>query len=119
MKTNFGSFKAEFVAGIKGDDATVKAEKAWRGAKSQLQVEVYRLEGETIAIEEKVESATESLRLARLNNFEPITTGTPYIKNLIDARNNLLKAEKELKAHGEKLAFLKEQLAEHLSDETK
>lgn len=111
-KTKIESWKNQFMAGIKGDSDAVVAEKAWRGAKSHLTVEIARLEGLTVGLEDNLEEAQENAINARMNNYQVIRPDTKYIDNLLTARNNVVKAEKELKNHKEKLEFLKNELEE-------
>ena len=109
-KTEFQSWKNQFKAGLKGDSDEVTTERAWRGAKSRLEVEIATLNGLTVSLEMDVESEQDKLVNARFNGHKIITSDTPYISNLLNARNNLVKAEKALKVHNEKLDFLKEEL---------
>ena len=102
VKTKIESWKNQFMAGIKGDSDAVVAERAWRGAKSQLSAEIARLEGQTVVLETNVEDAQEAAVKARLNNHQVIKPDTKYIDNLLTARNNVVKAEKDLKVHKEK-----------------
>lgn len=110
VKTKIESLKNQFMAGIKGDSDAVIAEKSWRGAKSQLTVEIARLEGLTVGLDDILEEAQENATKARLNNHQVIKPDTKYIDNLLTARNNVVKAEKDLKVHKEKLDFLKSEL---------
>lgn len=103
------SFVKQFVASIKGDEAEVKALKAWRKAESSLQVEIALLKGKTVDLESKVDDAKESLEKARINSGNII--GTDYINNLKIAKNNLSKAELELSNHKKELVFLEEEYA--------
>ena len=111
-KTKIESWKNQFMAGIKGDTDEVVAEKSWRVATSLLKAEIARLEGQTVMLESRVEDSQDAATKARLNNHQIIKPETEYIDNLITARNNVVKAEKELKNHKEKLEFLKNELEE-------
>lgn len=107
--SKLNSFCKEFVAIIKGDDAEVRAQKAWRQCESGLKVQIAALKGDVIAKEDKVENAKEALGLARVNNGQLISDRETYVANLIDAKNRLTKAEKELEQHNAQIAFLEEQ----------
>ena len=107
-KTELQSWKKQFIAGIKGDSDEVTTERAWRGAKAKLEVEIATLNGKTVSLEMDVEARQDALNQARVNGSKIITSDTPYIDNPMMARNDLVKAEKELKNHNDKLEFLKE-----------
>lgn len=102
------SFVKECIALLKGDDAEAKAQKILRAADSAFKTQIASLTGDTIALEDKVEDAKESLRLARLNGGELISDRNAYIRNLLDAKNRLSDAEEALEAHNSKLEFLVE-----------
>lgn len=103
------SFCKEFVALVKGDDVEAKAQKVWRQAESGLKVQIAALKGDVIAKEDKVENAKEGLTLARVNNGNLISDREMYVSYLIEAKNKLTKAEKELEQHNAQIAFLEEQ----------
>ena len=100
------SFTKQFVALLKGDDAEVKSQKVWRQADSALKVQIAGLNGDLIRKEDQVEAAKEKLAKARLNHGNEITDREAYVTGLINAKNSLTIAEKELKAHQEQIAFL-------------
>ena len=108
--TKASSFVAQFVALIKGDDVTAQAAKVWRQAESALKVQISGMEG-NIELEDAIQEAQEALELARVNNGKPITDRASYTTNLINAKNKVTKAEKELELHKITLAFYKEELA--------
>ena len=107
--TKASSFVAQFVALIKGDDVTAQAAKVWRQAESALKVQISGMEG-NIELEDAIQEAQEALELARVNNGKPITDRASYTTNLINAKNKVTKAEKELELHKTTLAFYKEEL---------
>jgi hypothetical protein len=103
------SFVKEVVAILKGDDAEATAQKILRQADSAFKTQIASLTGDTIALEDRLEDAKESLRLARLNNGRVISDRNSYVRNLLDSKNSVTSAEEALDAHVAKLAFLKEQ----------
>lgn len=105
------SFVNEIIAIIKGDDAEVTAQKILRQADSAFKTQIASLTGDTIALEDKLEDAKETLRISRLNNGKAISDRNNYIENLIYAKRAVISAEEELEDHINKLEFLKEQAA--------
>ena len=105
------SFTKQFVAIIKGDDAEAKGLKNWRKAESGLKVQIASLNGDLIAKEDNVSTAQEYLDKARVNHGNDINDRDAYISELISAKEKLTKAEKELKAHKDTIAFLEEEYA--------
>jgi hypothetical protein len=105
------SFIKGFVAAITGDDAKVKAAKAWRLAESALTMQIAALKGDLIRKEDAVTDAQESLDSARINGGESITNREQYVSNLINAKERLVSAEKALEAHKKTIAFLEEEYA--------
>jgi hypothetical protein len=103
------SFVKEVVALLKGDDAEATGQKILRQADSAFKTQIASLTGDTIALEDKVEEAKENVRLARLNNGQPISDRNSYISSLLTAQNRLVEAEEALESHLDKLLFLKEQ----------
>lgn len=103
------SFVKEVISLIQGDNAEATAQKILRQADSALKTQLASLNGDTIALEDKVEDAIEALRLARLNNGQLITDRNQYVRDLLNAKNTLIQAEEALEAHKEKIAFLTEQ----------
>ena len=103
------SFVKEVIAILKGDDAEATGQKILRQADSAFKTQIASLTGDTISLEEDVEEAKESLRLARLNNGELISNRNNYISNLLSSQNKLVDAEEALEAHFSKLNFLQEQ----------
>jgi chromosome segregation ATPase len=105
------SFVKSFVAIIKGDDAQVKAEKAYRQALSGLKSQINSLDGDTVNFEDKLQDAKEAQAIARVNNGQPIANRDEYVRNLISAKNRVTEAEEALDTHKAKITFLKEELA--------
>lgn len=104
------SFVRQFVAAVKGDNVEVLAQKALRQADSALKTQISSLEGDTIAKEDRVTDVKEAQEAARINRGQPITDRNAYVRNLLDAKNNVTLAEEDLKTHKEKIAFLKGEL---------
>lgn len=104
------SFVKQFVAVVKGDDAEAKAQKVLRQADSALQSQIASLTGDTITLEDRLASAQEAQELARVNNGNAITSRESYVRNLLEAKNNVTLTEEALKAHKEKIEFLREEL---------
>ena len=109
-KTTVSSFIAQFKAVVNGDNASVKAEKAWRQANAAINSQIYTLKGKTVGLENEVDRKEESLASARVNGGQPIENDNYYVNNLISAKNNLALAEKELKKHNELVEFLEKEL---------
>lgn len=110
--TKVESFINQFVALVKGNDAKTIASKTWRQADSALRSQIAALEGKLIRKEEAVEKAKEALRKGLLNNGRELTIEEEdglYSDNLIQAKESLKQAEKQLAAHKETIFFLKEQ----------
>ena len=105
------SFVKSFVAIVKGDDATVLAEKAKRQADSALKTQISILEGDLVNKEDAVSSAKEAQASAVVNGGRPITNREDYVDTLLSRKNDVTSAEDSLKKHQNKIAFLKEQLA--------
>jgi hypothetical protein len=105
------SFIKGFVAAIKGDDAEAQAVKVWRQAESGLTMQIAALKGDLIRKEDAVTDAQESLDSARINNGKTITDRDQYVANLIQAKEKLVLAEKQLEAHQKTIAFLEEEYA--------
>lgn len=103
------SFVKEVVAILQGDNAEATGQKILRQADSALKTQIASLNGDTISLEDRVEDAQESLRLAKVNNGKLITDRNQYVRNLLDAKNALTDAQDALSAHLEKIAFLQEQ----------
>lgn len=103
------SFMAQFVAIIKGDDSEAKAAKVWRQCESAFKVQIAALSGDLIRKEDSVLQAEEKLAKALVNNGNEINDRDQYIENLIQAKESLKQAEKQLAAHKETIAFLEEQ----------
>lgn len=104
------SFVKQFVAIIKGDDAEVSAQKAWRQAQSGLKTHIASLEGDTIKFEDNVTDAQENLAAARVNSGQPISNRDNYVSSLVAARNRVTAATKAHTDHLAMIAFLKEEL---------
>lgn len=106
--TKLNSFMKQFESILKGDDAGIQSAKAWRQCESALKVQISSLEGDLVVFEDDVTNAKEAIRVAALNNGQPISNRSVYIQNLISAKNNLTICEKKLRDHNAQLSFLKE-----------
>jgi len=106
--SKLNSFVKQFVAAVQGDDAEVQAQKAFRSADSALKVQIASLNGDVIALEDSVSSAQEALEQAKINGGKTIQDRNYYVEQLVSAKNRLTQAEKALKDHNSKLAFLVE-----------
>lgn len=105
------SFVKQFVAIVTGDDAEAQAQKALRQANSALKTQIASLEGDTISLEDRVDTAKENQALSRVNRGQQIVDRTVYIRNLLNAKNEVTAAEDSLKLHLDKISFLKAELA--------
>lgn len=105
------SFIEEFVRRAQGDDAKADAIKAKRKGTAGLKTQISIMEGETVNLEENLETAKEVLQGALLNNGKPIDKADAYVKNLIDSKNVVTEAQAELDNHEETLQFLKDSLS--------
>ena len=100
------SFVKEVVAIINGDNAEATAQKILRQADSALKTQIASLTGDTISLEDSVEEAQETMRLAVVNNGVLISDRNQYTRNLLVSKNSLLEREAHLQDHLEKIAFL-------------
>lgn len=107
MKTK--SFKETVQEKLKGENAETISEKIQKQADSAFKAHIACLNGDTIALEDKVADAEEALVLARINNANTISDRNAYIQNLILKQNNLTVAKQNLESHKETIAFLEEQ----------
>ncbi len=98
------SFVRQFIAIVKGDDSAVAAQKAFRQANAKLTSQIAQLDGETPNLEDAVDTAKDTLAVARVNGGK--TIDNYYIPNLLSAKNNVTSAEEALEKHKEKIAFL-------------
>ena len=108
---NLKNFVQAVEAKLKGEDASTVAKKIQKQADSAFKAHIASLTGDTIALEDAVESAQEALDNARINNAQTISNRNQYVQNLVAAKNNLIKqfsmyrCEKSLSAQ-ERLLFL-------------
>lgn len=110
VKQKINLFVKEFVATVKGDDATAQGIKQFRVAESALNTYIANLQGDLISKEDAVEDAKVRLKESRVNYGQNITDRTDYINNLLASQNEITDAEEALEIHKAKIAFLKEQL---------
>jgi len=107
------SFVDGFVALVEGDNAKANAEKTKRQADSALKSHIHSYEGDTIDLETTVEQAKIDLEHASVNFGNLIVNKnerSAYVAGLVDAENNVKKAEKKLADHKKLIAFLKERV---------
>jgi uncharacterized protein (DUF342 family) len=109
-KTKVTSFVNQFLALVKGDSATVQAEKVFRQAQSALNVQINSLKGDTINFEDAITEAQEELAKAKVNSGLAITDRGSYVQVLLNKKNKLTTAEENLEGHKAKLSFLEETL---------
>ena len=105
------SFVKEVVAIISGDNAEATGQKILRQADSALKTQIASLSGRTISLEDNVEDAKESLRLAKLNNGKVMPTELDrncFVEELLNAKNKVTDCEEALEVHLAKIAFLQE-----------
>ena len=88
-----------FRSHLTGDDNTVVAEKRWRQANAAFTSHLAQMNGKTVDFEDNVESAKENYKLACINNGNPIDDKAAYVRNVINAHNNVTKAEDALHDH--------------------
>ena len=112
-KATIISFKDQFVALVKGDDATVQAEKTLRQAQSSIKSHISVFEGETNDLEDSIETAKANLDRARVNNGNLISgkdERASYVARLVRAKNYVSTSEINLEDHLDKIKFLKDEL---------
>lgn len=112
------SFVKQFIAVVTGDTAEAIAQKTLRQADNSLKSHISALNFETMQFEEALEKAVEAEQLATINNGKLIDSKEQYVSNLLQAKNNVTKAEDALKAHKDKIAFLQEKLEALDKEET-
>lgn len=107
------SFVDRLVAFIKGDDATVKAGKIQRKAKSQLKIAISNVENDIIKAEESIESLDEELKSAKMNyGSTEFSDDMSYVNRIMDIINDRTQAEENLDNLKKQLTLLKEIIKE-------
>jgi 4-hydroxy-3-methylbut-2-en-1-yl diphosphate synthase IspG/GcpE len=108
------SFVKSFVALVQGDSADAQAQKTFRQVQSALNTQIAVMTGDLVSKEEAVSDAQEAFDKARINHGKELASSdrTQYVRNLVEAKNNVEKAQEALNDHKETLSFLKEQLAQ-------
>lgn len=112
-KSNIKSFIDQFVAFVKGDDAEVLAESVYRQRKAALNTKLHNSDGDLVDREQAVEDAKKELFKARLNYGKKISNKEGrdlYIRNLVEAKNNVTKAQEALEDLKDLIKFLKEEI---------
>lgn len=107
------SFDKDFISCQKGETSVDQAIRTRRGAESALKTHIAIKEGNTTGLEDAIEMAKEALKKARVNNgvtLSSVEDRDAYVTNLINAKNKVTLADKELKDHKELLKFLNEEL---------
>lgn len=119
MSNKIKSVVKQFAAYVTGDSATVQGEKNYRRADSALKTQIAKLNGETISLEDKVETAKEKADSALCNNGVLITDESRdrYVQNLITTDADLKTAEKNLSKHLELIKFLESKLEQLNAEE--
>lgn len=103
------NFIESLVARLKGDDATVKASKIQRKAKSQIKIAISNVENEILKAEDSIESIEDSIKDAILNNGSvDFSDNMDYVNNILDKVNEKQDAIDNLESLKKELSYLKE-----------
>ena len=104
-------FVQQFVAVVKGDDATALGIKTLREADATLTAQIAVLTGKNVQFENAIELAEESLNKAMVNGGKSIgSQGDSYITMLFSLKNELTDAKESLEINHERIKFLQEVL---------
>lgn len=95
---------------IKGEDAATVATKIQKDAISGISTQLAVKRDHLLTLEDEVEAKKESLTVARTNAGKPITERKNYVATLMQAKRNLLVAEKALVLHKKEIEFLEDEL---------
>jgi len=113
------SFVKQFVALVKGDDATVVAEKNYRKAKAALETQLAIAKGDLVTYETELEDAQETVANALVNNGENIGSDSEgYVGRLLNAEEAVSEAEDNLESHKLLIKFFEDKLNELDSEES-
>ena len=110
------SFVKEFKALVDGDSSEALAQKVLRQSDSALNTHIAIFNGELVGKEDAVSDAEDNLAKAKVNYGKKIDNRDAYVRQLLDARNDLVDAEEALELHQAKLAFLQSTM-ESLNEE--
>ena len=104
-------FVQQFVAVVKGDDATALGIKPLREADATLTAQIAVLTGRNVQFENAIELAEEALNNAMVNGGKSIGgQGDSYITMLFSLKNELTDAKDALEVNQERIKFLQEVL---------
>jgi hypothetical protein len=104
-------FVQQFVAVVKGDDATALGIKTLREADATLTAQIAVLTGRNVQFENAIELAEEALNNAMVNGGKSIGgQGDSYITMLFSLKNELTDAKESLEINHERIKFLQEVL---------
>ncbi len=104
-------FVQQFVAVVKGDDATALGIKTLREADATLTAQIAVLTGRNVQFENAIELAEEALNNAMVNGGKSIGgQGDSYITMLFSLKNELTDAKDALEVNQERIKFLQEVL---------
>jgi len=104
-------FVQQFVAVVKGDDATALGIKTLREADATLTAQIAVLTGKNVQLENAIELAEEALNNAMVNNGKSIgSDGNKYINTLFSLQNTVTDAKDALEVNQERIKFLQEVL---------
>lgn len=112
MTTEIKLFVKECIEHLKGNDSEAIALQIQRKAIGAFKTHIPSLESELMELEEKVEDAELSLKVARMNDGQPINEASgraKYIQGLINAKEALDDAKQKVEDTKLTIAFLKEQ----------
>lgn len=107
------SIVKQTIALATGDNPRAIGERNFRSADSAFNTQLHNLKGQRIQLEDNVALAEENLKKARCNSGQRITDHIQYVKDVLNAREQVTKANKALKdldynisVHEEELAIL-------------
>jgi hypothetical protein len=110
-------FVQQFVAVVKGDDATALSIKTLREADATLTAQIAVLTGKNVSLENDIQFAEEDLNKAMVNYGKYIgNNGQNYVDTLLHCQNKINKAKDELEINHERIIFLKDILIKINSD---
>jgi hypothetical protein len=95
---------------IKGEDAATVATKIQKDAISGISTQLAVKRDHLLTLEDEVDTKNEALIVARTNAGKPITDRKSYVATLMQAKRNLLVAEKALVLHKKEIEFLEDEL---------
>lgn len=105
------TFLDRVIALVKGDDATTKAAKIQKKAKSLLKIEISQLENQILKQEDVISDCKEAYENSVMNGGST-DFGDDYVEVLTEKYNAWKEAEDELAQMKEQLEFYKKVLAD-------